>query len=360
MQMTRDTVDIYGLYIKYPIHHQDMIKAITPDLGELCSTLFLCCNESQVTPLELILREFFARCVLWWGGLDSSYVQHDAVIVDDNRFTASRVGARLLLICRTLSETIHPNRAYGGRTSLSCKDNFRNELKRIYEIDTFEDFVKHWRKSNCAHDMDYLLERAIYDSQDLGYHDECTDFGRIGKIKGTRLLRGESRMVPIETVTVRTSAMGGLLCVAAHPYDTNSRLGTVCYNNRTLDGIVHSGDTWCKGENVHVVQINLGFIASWVSELYLTVSACGTETLGNFQSMHMQTVNQRNEEIVNYSIDALPRDARSAILGRLWKDGQGKWQIQALATTCRRRCCGNYSVITSIIDDIRNGQRQLY
>lgn len=339
---------------------QDLHKSHVPDLGTFCVKMTMLQQFGEYT--EDILRQYLARCVLWWGGKDERYALESGMTSDpdarEHMFDASRVGTRMLLLCRAMGSCIRPTRKCGGRCSLNDKIAFRKMLHRIYSIASFEEFIQEWREGAPAGDTGTLLARAVVDSETAGYHSATTDFAKIANIKGSRLLRGESRSIPIRKIRIKMQASTGILCCAVHPYDETGRLGTVCYNKKQWGGttIVHSGDkrTSDQTRTVHEVDIDLTNAAEiGANEIFMTLSSCGAHTFANLGSVDMSIENQDGASLVDYSLDGDVSTCRSVVMARLVCDQQQRWCIQALGTTSNERCCGNYKTIWGLIDQLR-------
>lgn len=339
---------------------QDLHKSHVPDLGTFCVKMTMLEQFEGYT--EDILRQYLARCVLWWGGKDERFALDPCMTSDpdarEHMFVTSRVGARMLLLCRAMGKCIRPTRKCGGRCSLNDKIVFRKMLQKIYSITSFEEFIQEWREGAPADDTEALLARAVVDSEAAEYHSATTDFAKIANIKGSRILRGESRSIPIRKIRIKMQSSIGILCCAVHPYDESGRLGMVCYNKKQWGGttIVHSGDKRASDQTktVHEVDIDLTSAAEiGANEIFMTLSSCGAHTFANLGSVDMSIENQDGTSVVDYSLDGDISTCRSVVMARLVCDQQQRWCIQALGTTSNERCCGNYNTIWRLIDQLR-------
>ena len=368
VQLFQDALRIYDVVVDVPDSFEAMHKSKLKDLGELCSLMSLIYGANR-TPSEMVLREWFARQPLWWGTRNAVLITDTDEKLDDQRFDVSRLGGRQILTCRALSEFLVPSRSHNGRTCLLSKDNMRSALERIYNLDDFKAFVLEWRRgSECEsqiEDLPWMIERAVYDSRDAQYHDENTNFGRISRRRGCKLLqRGETQTIPVRSVNITMrNGGGGILCAACHVYSAppiSTRLTTVSYDNAWwTDGssvmIRHSGDARDKSNNsMHNMYVDMETVFKHGgSSIYLTLSACGVNTLGDFAWTQMDILDQEGNELVCYRLDESLGRSSSAVIAEFDCDSQGRWTVKALCSTSDRRCCRDYRVITRVIENLR-------
>lgn len=360
--MTCNLTNVYKLsdsmnYLNL-LNEADEVKRYTlfnkkemPDIGDLLIKQNLINFKIS---FHYIFEEFMARLVLWWYASDIKYASYIKDEDYNDLFSISKVGIRIFCINILLSKNIlEASSIWQYRCPLVNKNDFRHEVNNIYNISSFEEFLNYCSINKSVNEV---ISNAVKISK-IQKYQENVDFMKIQKMKGTQLMRGESKRVEIKNIRLELQGTPGILCGAVHTYHGDEFRETICYSNRFTKGIVHSGDNYINGKSIHSIEINLEELEEGeesIDKLFVTLSSCGTNNLQQFNEVVIELTDSKNpnDNLINYHLENSIGASKSCVMAKITKDQQNYWNITALGLTCKDRCCGNYNVVYQLINSL--------